>query len=315
MRILGEYGKEDLAKVYVASMRSDDRYIVEFVESLQPPIPRDKKWVLIISSSFGCPMGCRMCDASKEFLGNLASRELLAEIDHMVRRRFPDGRIPIPKFKIQFARMGEPTLNPSVLDVLGELPKTYDAPGLMPCISTIAPIGGERFLNRLIDIKDKLYGGGRFQIQFSIHSTDERKRKELMPARKWNLSRISDYGEKYYKEGDRKITLNFAAARGYPIEPKVVSEVFDADKFFIKLTPMNPTATARNNGLESAVDPFDTSISMVEEFESYGFDVLLSIGELEENAIGSNCGQFVSVFRDSRLAVREDYETVHYKIS
>ncbi|GAH16437.1 unnamed protein product, partial [marine sediment metagenome] len=67
IEILGEYGREDLAKVYVASMRGNKEYLVEFVESVQPPIPREKKWVLIVSTLFGCPVGCRMCDAGGEY--------------------------------------------------------------------------------------------------------------------------------------------------------------------------------------------------------------------------------------------------------
>ena len=49
MEILGSYGREELAVVHVARLRGDNRYLVEFVESLQPPIPRERKWVLIVS--------------------------------------------------------------------------------------------------------------------------------------------------------------------------------------------------------------------------------------------------------------------------
>ena len=49
--------------------------------------------------------------------------------------------------------MGEPTLNPAVLDVLDELPGLYDAPGLMPSISTVAPKGCDDFQERLMQIK------------------------------------------------------------------------------------------------------------------------------------------------------------------
>ena len=106
MEVLEEYGKENLAKVYIASMRGSNDNLVEFIESVQPPIPREKKWVLIVSTLFGCPVGCRMCDAGGEYNGKLTADEILAEIDFMVRRRFPDGIISISKFKIQFARMG-----------------------------------------------------------------------------------------------------------------------------------------------------------------------------------------------------------------
>lgn len=314
MRIIGEFGKEDLAKVYVASMREGNGYLVEFVESLQPPIPREEKWVLIVSSSFGCPVNCMMCDAGGHYLGKLTEDEILNQIDYMVRRRFPNGQVYIPKFKIQFARTGEPSLNPNVLSALRALPKMYDAPGLMPCVSTLAPIGGRRFLDELIDIKNSFYPSGRFQLQFSIHTTDGRKRDELMPVKKWDLQEISEYGERYFQERDRKVTLNFAMAHGYPVEPEVIAEHFDPAKFFIKITPLNPTSKVRKEKLQSTIDPHDegSAREVVQRFQELGFDTLLSIGELEENRIGSNCGQFVSLIQDSGYAVKTDYETLNY---
>ncbi|MFQ5909529.1 MAG: radical SAM protein [Thermoplasmata archaeon] len=314
MRILGEFGKEDLAKVYVASMR--DGRLVEFVESLQPPIPREKKWVLIISSSFGCPVNCMMCDAGGHYLGSLSKDEILQQTDHMVKRRFLDGRVPVLKFKVQFARTGEPSLNPNVLDALRALPDRYDAPGLMPCVSTLAPVGGKRFFDELIDIKDTLYSGGRFQLQFSVHTTDLGKRDELMPVRKWGFSEISEYGERYFRKGDRKVTLNFAIAHGYPVDPEVIAEHFDVSRFFIKITPLNPTSKVKRRKLESAVDPHDeeSCLEVINGFEDLGFDILLSVGELEENSIGSNCGQFVSIIREGGYAVKSDYETSRYTV-
>ncbi|MCG3222397.1 MAG: radical SAM protein, partial [Candidatus Heimdallarchaeota archaeon] len=113
MELLGKYGKEDLAILYIA--KQNDK-VVEFVESIQPPIPREKKWVLIISTMYGCPIGCLMCDAGEYYHGNVSKEGMLEEIDYMIHSRFPEGKIPIPKLKIQFARMGEPTLNENVLD-------------------------------------------------------------------------------------------------------------------------------------------------------------------------------------------------------
>jgi hypothetical protein len=50
----------------------------------------------------------------------LTAEEILMQIDHMVNEWFPDGIVPASKFKIQFARMGEPSLNMAVLDALEE---------------------------------------------------------------------------------------------------------------------------------------------------------------------------------------------------
>ena len=83
--VIEECGRDDLAKVYVASINGNKEKLVEFVESVQPPIPRDKKWVLIVSTLYGCPVGCKMCDAGGEYKGKLTADEILHEIDYLVR--------------------------------------------------------------------------------------------------------------------------------------------------------------------------------------------------------------------------------------
>lgn len=323
MKVISEYGNEDLAKVYVAQMREDDvsrKHLVEFVESLQPPLPRDKKWVLIVSSMFGCPVRCKMCDAGGDFAGRLTADEILSQIDYIVRRRFPDGKVPVPKFKIQFARMGEPALNPAVLDALRDLPGAFDAPGLHVSLSTIAPCAGQtkNFFEELIAIKDQLYPRGRFQLQFSIHTTDEAKRDELIPAKKWSLAEIAQYGARFSSpdSGDKKVTLNFAPAEGYPIDAEAVRRHFDPSSFVIKLTPLNPTVRSHEEALRSAIDPYDRASSegLVEAFTEQGFDVILSIGEPEENLIGSNCGQFVQRALRSESRPEKGYRLEQYQL-
>lgn len=316
MNILGVYGNETLAKVYVASMRDDNNHLVEFVESIQPPIPRTDKWVLIVSPLFGCPVKCRMCDAGGRSGGKLTKEEILAQIDHMVRARFPDGNIPIPKFKIQFARMGEPSFNTAVLDCLEELPSIYDAPGLTPSISTVAPKGREEFFKRLIDIKNRHYQGGKFQFQFSLHSTNQEERDELIPLPKWCFSEMNEFGKKFHRPGDKKITLNFALMRDVTVDPAVIARYFDSEIFLIKLTPLNPTGRARENSLASAIDPHDSTSAkaVMDGFQEHGFEVLLSIGEVEENDIGSNCGQFITLHENGVPKVREDYNSSSFKL-
>ncbi|OGD28567.1 MAG: radical SAM protein, partial [Candidatus Aminicenantes bacterium RBG_13_63_10] len=251
--------------------------------------------MLLVSTMFGCPIGCPMCDAGGSTQGRASREEILAQIDHLVDGRYPGRVVPCRQFKVQFARMGEPALNPAVLDVLEELPRRYRAPGLMPAVSTVAPAGAEVFFERLADVKDRLYPGGRFQFQFSVHSTDPGTRDRLIPCRKWDFERMAEYGEKFYRPGDRKIALNFALARGIPVEAAVLVRHFDARKFMIKITPLNPTYEATANNLASAIDPFSPAgqISVAADLERAGYEVIISLGETEENLIGSNCGQYI----------------------
>ncbi|MCK5330044.1 MAG: radical SAM protein, partial [Candidatus Marinimicrobia bacterium] len=133
MKIIATSGNPKIATVYLADL-GEDR-LIEFVESVQPPIAREDKWVLIISTLQGCPVGCSICDAGQFYSGRLSEEELWVQLDYLVKSRYPDSKIPAKKFKIQFARMGEPSFNPVVLAVLQQLPKRYDAPGLLPSLS------------------------------------------------------------------------------------------------------------------------------------------------------------------------------------
>jgi 23S rRNA (adenine2503-C2)-methyltransferase len=311
VKIVGATGRDDVAVTRIAELRAGHR--VEFVESVDPPTPRRDKWVLIISTMFGCPVGCLMCDAGGHYRGRLTADEMLGQIDYMVKRRFPDGHIPIRKFKIQFARMGEPSLNPAVLEVLETLPRSYRAAGLMPSVSTVAPLGGRCFFGRLVDIKDRLYSGGRFQLQFSIHTTDDALRDRLIPTPKWDLSDIAAYGSCFHCKGDRKITLNAALAEGMPLDADVLLSHFDPAKFLIKITPLNPTYQARRHRLSSYVaagsgcPETEGRYEVVERLRSVGFEVLVSIGQPEENLIGSNCGQFLTRHLLEEASLRDSY--------
>jgi 23S rRNA (adenine2503-C2)-methyltransferase len=293
IKVYASAGNEDIAKVYI--VETDSGNLVECVESVQPPLPREKKWVLLVSTMFGCPIGCLMCDAGGAYHGKPTKEEIFAQIDFLVDKRFPSRKIPCEQFKIQFARMGEPSLNLQVLDVLRELPERYQAPGLMSSISTVAPAGAEGFFNQLLEIKQENYSGGHFQFQISLHTTDLALRDRFIPVKKWSFAQIREYGERFYTSGDRKITLNFALAEGMPVDPEILLDFFDPDKYLIKITPLNPTYRARENELVSYVNPLSAGqkYEIVQALQDAGYQVILSIGETEENYIGSNCGQYL----------------------
>lgn len=306
MKILSVSGRPEVALAYVAELAPDR--CIEFVESLQPPLPRDEKWVLIVSTLYGCPVGCLFCDAGGGYRGRLSAEEIGQQIDYLVRQRYPQGRVPVRKFKLQFARMGEPALNPAVLQVLDDLPRRYQAPGLLPALSTIAPRGSADFFAALQQIKERHYRS-RFQLQFSLHSTDEATRQRLIPFPHWTLAEIGEYGRRFRRDGDRKITLNFALVRGIPIETAVLRRHFDPQTFLLKITPVNPTHRARDHALQSFVDPLRTRDDdpLLCELRRAGYEVLLSIGEVEENQIGSNCGQYLQTHLRNRRPLAGAY--------
>ena len=307
MKVFAMTSNPDLATVYMADM--GDERMIEFVEACQPPYGRAEHWILMVSTLFGCPVKCQMCDAGGQYRGKPTAEEILKQIDYMVDEWFPARRIPARKFKIQFARMGEPAFNLAVLDALEALPNRYDAPGLMPSISTIAPHSTDAFFERLIDVKNRLYPNGRFQFQFSIHTTDVELRDRMIPVRKWSFAEMAAYGERFYRGGDRKSTLNFALADGNPADPNVLLRYFDPARYFIKITPVNPTGHAVQNGLASHIDPYrpETAESLAQCMREAGYQTLVSIGEAEENKVGSNCGQYVLNYLECKQTVEDGY--------
>ena len=290
MKVIHQTAENEIASVYVAETDRGKRF--EFVESTQPPLSIKEKWVLIISTLYGCPVDCKFCDAGGSYQGRLSRDELLYQVDYLVNKRFPGGVIDTDKFKIQFARMGEPSFNSNVLDVLEVLPSRYEMRNFIPSISSIGPASTEHFFERLLKIKKALYDK-TFQLQFSIHSTDTAQRDRLMPVRKMGFNEIAAYAEKFYSPGSKKLTLNFAIGADYIIEPETIRDIFNPEIFLIKVTPVNPTLKARQNNIHSLINPETEHYPVVDAFKACGYEVLLSIGEWEENKIGSNCGQYV----------------------
>ena len=307
MEILKEIGDDSIAKVYIGKTSKGN--IIEFVESI-PTGNIQEKWVLIVSSLNGCPVGCKMCDAGFFYKGKLDYQELMEQIEYPIKRRF--GEKPLTKkFKIQFARMGEPSFNPAVLDVIEDLGDKYE--NFFPSLSTVAPIGVDSFFERLMKIKKNKYPT-KFQLQFSIHTTNPKQRDEIIPIKKWDFKKIADYGRKFYDEGGLKITLNFALAKENEADPEIIREFFPPEYFLIKITPVNPTVNAKMNHLSNDID-IATGLPIkhkrfVEELKKMGYDVIISIGDTRENLIGSNCGMFILRFIKERSELRDAYTFV-----
>ena len=304
MKIIAKTGNDKLATVYVA--QSESGKLIEFVESVPPPFTRDEKWVLIISTLYGCPIKCRFCDAGNFYSGKPTKEELFFQTDYLIKNRFGGKHVPSKKFKIQFSRMGEPSFNPAVLEVLEDFQNRYDAPGFYPSLSTIAPKGATDFLEQLLVIKDKHYGD-RFQFQFSIHSTDPDQRNWLIPVKTWTFDKMAEFGKKFHRGSDQKVTLNFALTDDTIIDPVVLLKYFDPEEFLVKLTPVNPTFIATQNNYISSELKSNEYDEIVNSLEKVSYEVIVSIGDLTENEIGSNCGQHVMNFLKNKVKIEDSY--------
>jgi 23S rRNA (adenine2503-C2)-methyltransferase len=294
MKVLGRNGRTDLAVVYLAEMKNGQ--MVEFVDSCEPAAGgRDKKWVIVVSSQYGCPVGCLMCDAGGNFKGNLSLSEIISQIEHVMLENGDLDPRKCPKLKIQFARMGEPALNDAVIDAIHWLADEF--PRAIPCIATVAPAGRGQWFESFLNVSQRF---ADVQLQFSMNTTDPEMRDRLIPFPKMSWPEMAALGQRFHRPGSRKPSLNFALSPGIPVEAKRIAGYFDPEIFAIKLTPLNPTATANENCLHCITENI-VAQQMVEqkarELSELGYEVIRSVGNMEENIIGSNCGQMVRKFK------------------
>jgi len=106
-----------------------------------------------------------------------------------------------------------------------------------------------------------------------------------------SFDEISKFGKRFVKSGERKAALNFATVKGLDYNADVIARHFSPEHFCVKMTPLNPTESADEAGLRSSFE--EIAEPFAEKLTGHGFDVILSIGDLKENEIGSNCGQSV----------------------
>lgn len=293
--IVERKGSEEIAVVYLLRSRQDPEVFVECVESLDPPTPPEEKWVVTLSSQKGCPAKCVFCDASFYYKGNLSEEELLGQLESILNGHRDDDRMKSRKIKLHLARMGEPSFNDNIPGFLEEVKERYPEVPFIPAIATIGPSGREEWFGKLRSLKDEYFGGGFFQLQFSMNTTDEDFRDGIMPVRKMTFRQISSFGKGWVLPGDRKVTLNYALFSDAPFRAENIISLFDPSNFLVKLTPMNPTAASSTKGMASDIN-FDGTVSErvlgeKGKLERAGFEVIVSIGSLEEIRTGSNCGQ------------------------
>lgn len=261
----------------------------------QPLLPLTEKWVVTVSTQYGCSMGCEFCDVPRVGPGrNATFYDLTGQIIAAIRLH-PEIETT-KRLNVHFARMGEPTWNPHVLDC-GKWLHTHmnDTFHVHPVVSTMMPKNNEwlkTFIHTWMRMKNRLYGG-EAGLQLSINSTDPLERDRMFRKNACSLDGIARIMDGIVPVG-RKITLNFAVA-GYAIDPNVLKHYFDPAIYVIKLTPMHKTDTARANGIRTDGDytDFHPYLHHEEALKSAGYDVLTFIASEEEDLGRITCGNAI----------------------
>ena len=291
---IGDYGKE-------ANLKADFMGLTREIEHVehQKMLPLTEKWVITISTQYGCSMGCKFCDVQKVGKGINATYDDLKSQIITGLSLHPEIK-STKRLNVHYARMGEPTWNNAVLDFTRNMRKElypYIGNSLIhPVVSTMLPKTNKmlkEYLENWMDIKNNIFNGDA-GLQFSINSTSDEERDDMFSGSSLGLEEISEIGRMLEMPKGRKITLNFAVA-GYEVNAEKLRDLFSPDKFVVKLTPMHKTHTAMQNGIKTDGDyttmyPYQ---HIEEDLKKVGFDVLVFIASEYEDLGRITCGNAI----------------------
>jgi len=268
-------------------------------------LPLSEKWVITLSTQYGCPMKCTFCDVPNlKFRGNASFSELLAQLYSAIRL-FPEVRYT-ERLNIHFARMGEPIFNDAVFNFAEWLYRNkrriVDDTGLRietlhPVLTTSLPRNFsylEENLQRWCAIKNDIYNG-QAGLQFSINSTDTNQRQEMFGGMALSLVEVAKLAGRLPEPLGRKYCLNFAFSTDYEIDARTLAQLFDANKFMVKITPIHNNNACRKNGIQT-VDGYESFAPYAQaeaDLKEAGFDVLVFVPSMDEEDGLVTCGNAI----------------------
>lgn len=293
---VGDYGKD-------ANIKADFLGITRELNGVPngKPMPLTEKWVITISTQYGCSMGCKFCDVPKVGAGRNATLfDLRDQILTAIRWHLEVKHTK--RLNIHYARMGEPTWNYNVVVnalLLHDIVRPYIGDSLIhPVVSTMLPKNNRQlreFLHQWTkEVKNGVFKGDA-GLQFSINSTDDKQREYLFSGNSHDLKTISAIGDALPMPIGRKYALNFALADDSIIDGKRLSELFDPEKFMCKITPLHRTASCEQNHIATTdgYELFTPYKAVEEDMKAYGFDVIVFVPSYDEDNGLITCGNAI----------------------
>lgn len=297
---IGDYGKKYNVKADFLGYHNE----IEGVPNTYC-MPLSEKWVITVSTQYGCPMRCTFCDVPNvKWRGNATFEDLKAQFYNAIGL-FPGVRYT-ERLNLHFARMGEPIFNEAVFEfarwVYLNKRKVAEDTGLSievfhPVLTTSSPRKFAKLEERILEwceIKNELFNG-QAGLQFSINSTSDDQRSETYQGMQILLDDLAKIGEKMPMPVSRKYCLNFAYATGNEVDGQKVARWFDPAKFMCKITPIHNNNACRANGI-STVGGYDSYRPYSEPeqvLKDAGFDVLVFVPSLDEEDGLVTCGNVV----------------------
>ena len=283
---VGDYGKENNIKADFLGYKNR----IDKVE--HKDVDLTDKLVVTVSSQKGCPMKCNFCDCHDfGFHGNCSRIELVSEITTAIAL---SGIKHGKRLNVHFARMGEPTFVPDVIEAAEDI--SYIASLFFaeyhPVVSTMMPKNNSHlrsFLRGWVEAGFRCCGLEGFGLQFSINTLDEETRDKMFGGLSLSLKEIGEIIDELPVPRRRKYTLNFAVTSDSNLDPDLMDKYFDKNKCIVKITPIHETHKAVSEGYEIVKD-FDVYEKFEKPLVEHGWDVIVFIPSEEEDSDRITCG-------------------------
>lgn len=250
--MLTEIKRKEFANGVVYALKTEDGYLIETTDTFLPSYTKDaigqkqnklhdteigsrtERWMIGVSTMSGCPVRCKFCaTGTLRKYRNLTATEIVEQVEYVLAGRkelFSDAY----EHKINYTRMGEPFLN---IEAVKEAIKWIDEryPGTHHYVSTIGIVGSD-----FSWIKDNI------TLQISVHSLRNEKRDWLIPFK--NKMTLEELG-RIRTESLLKTTVNMTLVEESDFDIDELKRLFNKNKFFVKLSPINPNAVSEKNNL------------------------------------------------------------------
>lgn len=264
-------------------------------------MPLEDKWVVTLSTQYGCNSACKFCDVPKVGKGiNATYDDIKGQIECALSLHPEVGATK--RLNVHYARMGEPSWNPDVFKVtydLHKIIKPFIGNSLIhPVFTTMCPNKNRRLFEILQewtnDIKNDLFRGDA-GLQLSINSTSDEQRDDMFSGNAISLKEISDIVRDLPMPKGRKYSLNFALADNYEVNAKKLRDLFSPEKCMVKITPLHVTHSCQENNIQTSegYTSFVPYQKVEADLINVGFDVLVFIPSSDEDEGRITCGNAI----------------------
>jgi 23S rRNA (adenine2503-C2)-methyltransferase len=298
---IGDYGKHHNVKADFLGYTRE----IEGVPNTSC-MPLSEKWVITLSTQYGCPMKCSFCDVPNiPFRGNASFDDLQNQFFDALSL-FPNVRYT-ERLNIHFARMGEPIFNENVFKFATwladnkpyiQIKANLRIEVIHPVLTTSCPKNFDRFEERLnwwSGIKNDHFNG-QAGLQLSINSTSDEQRDKMFRGMQMSLEDIASVVKYLPPPISRKYCLNFAYSTDFEIDADRLRYYFDPNKFMCKITPIHNNNACRSNNIATVggYESYHPYRQVEKDLKDAGFDVLVFVPSIDEEDGLVTCGNLIT---------------------